>query len=204
MDSTTIVCNNMSNNLPRDIISYILSFNGYEEKSGKYIRKIDFKLYENIKNYFINRVTLFDSFTRTGICVLINSEEQSEKEIKVLTINYGYNPVHLLDYENVAPEMGDYNNEIDPFNHRYPLEYVENTEEETMFYSINNYTITSNNNIMFINSLTYIPELNAKFEHHPFKQLDIINIDEDENVIHEEEEYYTEENYDKEYYNNYY
>ena len=204
--STDILCNSMINHFPRDIISYILSFNGYEEKNGRYIKKIDLLLYENIKIYFECRTTLFNNYTRTGICILIQSENEKDEDIKVLTINYGYNPVHLLEYENVAPEIQNYNNEPDPFNHAYPLEYVENTEEETMFYSINNYYITDNDNIIFLNSTTYIPQLNAKFEHHPFKEINILNMDENIEEIKEKEEIFNEENYDEEeyYYKNIY
>ncbi len=204
--STDILCNSINTYFPRDIISYILSFNGYEEKNGKYIRKLDLLKYNNLLIYFECRTTLFNNYTSSGVCILIQSENEKEQDIKVLTINYGYNPVHLLEYENIASEMGDYNNQIDPFNPLYPLEYVENTEEETMFYSVNNYYITDNDNIVFLNSLTYMPQLNAKFEHHPFKELNILNINENIEELNEKEEIYNEDNYDEEeyYYKNYY
>lgn len=202
-----IVCNNMLSLLPRDMISYILSFNGYEIYNKIYVKKIDYTFYNIIRNYFINRVTVFTQFTRTGVCVLFSSDDENEEEnlneneMKVLTINYGYNPVHITEYQIIAVEMGDYNNQADPFNPNYPISYVKDRGEETMFYSINRYLF--DRDILFIDSMVYIPELNVKFTHHRFKELNLLSMEEDPHEVEEEEEFYNEEHYDQEYYQNY-
>jgi hypothetical protein len=190
-------------NLPRDLILLILSYNGYYDYNGKLIKKLILSDYKNISDIFEYRM---QNLYRDGIMLYINITENIEMAdiedmdnvpVKLISINYGYNPVHAIQYENVSHELME-NIPIDPFDRRFSIEEVDNTEEPTMFYSVIKYNCNMNNNsIIFDFAKVYMPMFNFKFDHYPYKPLNVLDMNDNEEINSTDKEDYENYFYDE-------
>ena len=168
--------------IPKDVITLILSYNGYYDRNGSYMKKIDVSKYENIVKILLNRIKngVFDKVfieinTQPGLCFC---------GIKILTINYGIRPIHHFEYQN--QDFGGNRTIINPFDPDFDATNKLKIVNNTVFYSFITYDVSMSQPNMETNeleniylsssdALVYIPYNKKKFSYYPYYPYDVVN-----------------------------
>lgn len=194
-------------NLPTDIITHIMSYNGYYSRNGMYMKKIDISKYEKIAKMFLlrNKYGLLDNIY-IEIYTPIDNGISFVK--KVLTINYGMRPIHHPEYQAVD------NNSImiNPFDSSFDAVNKLKIANKTIFYSFITYDmfISMDNNenngfeTMYLstsNSMVYIPYEKKKFSYYTNYPYDVVSIDSnnENNKYYDSDQAYDQYNTDENY-----
>jgi len=193
--------------IPKDVITLILSYNGYYDRNGSYMKKIDVSKYENVVKILLNRIKngIFDK-----VFIEIKTQPGLYFGIKILTINYGIRPIHHSEYQN--QEYGVSPTIINPFNPDFDATNKLKIVNNTVFYSFITYDVSmsqpnmetnelENIYLSSSNSLVYIPYEKKKFSYYPNYPYDVVHI----NDNNENNKYYSyDEGYDMQHTDDYY